>query len=194
MPQDIFYQKILSKCCWSSHLCHEVSFVYFRFLWEFLCFLVFFPLPYPRLFLLPCSGFYRFQVKEIQFKIVKLKRVVIARVLRPLTESVDRAVPRHRNEVGDLVPPALPLSPTLSLIFASLFPVLTSFLPLMASLGSGAVPGLPYPILMSLVKERLLSPLFNISESREGLVAQPGSCAHPLNQSFLPGRWGAVIV
>lgn len=129
-----------------------------------------------------------FQVKEIQFKIVKLKRVVIARVLRPLTESVDRAVPRHRNEVGGLVPPALPLSPTLSLIFASLFPVLTSFLPLMASLGSGAVPGLPYPILMSLVKERLLSPLFNISESREGLVAQPGSCAHPLNQSFLPGR------
>lgn len=134
-----------------------------------------------------------FQVKEIQFKIVKLKRVVIARVLRPLTESVDRAVPRHRNEVGGLVPPALPLSPTLSLIFASLFPVLTSFLPLMASLGSGAVPGLPYPILMSLVKERLLSPLFNISESREGLVAQPGSCAHPLNQSFLPGRWGAVL-
>lgn len=151
-------------------------------------FLGFFPLPYPRLFLLPCSGFYRFQVKEIQFKIVKLKRVVIARVLRPLTESVDGAVPRHGNEVGDLVPPALPLSPTLSLIFASLFPVLTSFLPLMASLGSGAAPGLPYPILMSLVKERLLSPLFNISESREGLVAQPGSCAHPLNQSFLPGR------
>ena len=187
MPQDIFYQKILSKCR-SSHLCHEVSFVYFRFLWEFLSFLGFFPLPYPRLFLLPCSGFYRFQVKEIQFKIVKLKRVVIARLLRPLTESVDGAVPRHRNEVGDLVPPALPLSPALSLIFASLFPVLTSFLPLLASLGSGAAPGLPYPILMSLVKERLLSPLFNISESREGIVAQPGSCAHPLNQSFLPGR------
>ena len=48
--------------------------------------------------------------------------------------------------------------------------------------------------LMSLVRERLLSPLLSISESWEGIVAQLGSCACPLHQSFLPGEWGAMIV
>lgn len=67
-------------------------------------FLEFFPLPYPSLFLLSCSGFCGFQVKEIQFKIVKLKRVVTGRILGPLTESVEGAVPRHGSEVRDLVP------------------------------------------------------------------------------------------
>ena len=109
-------------------------------------FLEFFPLLYPSLFLLSCSGFYRFQVKEIQFKIVKLKRVVTGRILGPLTESVEGAVPRHGSEVRDLVPQhSSLLHLSLSLTFASLFAVLTSFLPLMASLENGAAPGLPYP-------------------------------------------------
>ena len=76
-------------------------------------FLEFFPLPYPSLFLLSCSGFCGFQVKEIQFKIVKLKRVVTGRKLGPLTESVEGAVPRHGSEVRDLVPqlPPCPAPP-----------------------------------------------------------------------------------
>ena len=42
-------------------------------------------------------------------------------------------------------PSTPPCSTSLSLTFASLFAVLTSFLPLMASLENGAAPGLPYP-------------------------------------------------
>lgn len=136
-------QNILSKYCLNSHL--------------LLITLGFFSLLYPSLFLLSCSGFCRFQVQETQFRIVKLKRV-IGRVLGLLTESMEGAVLNTGRKLEIWVPSSS-LSLPLSLIFASLLPVLTSFLPLMASFGSEAAPSLPYPSLMSLEKKRLLSPL-----------------------------------
>lgn len=113
--------------------------------------------------------------------------MVTGRVLGPLTGSVEGNEPVDTGSWG-FGSPRIPLSPPLCLIFASLFPMLTSFLPLMASLGSGAAPVLPYPCLMSLAKKRLLSPLFSISESQEGILAQLGSRSWPLKQSFWPGK------
>lgn len=91
-------------------------------------------------------------------------------------------------------PSTPPCSTSLSLIFASLFPVLTSFLPLMASLGNGAAPGLPYPHFneFSEGKASFSPPQYIWILGRD--CGQLGSRACPLHQSFLPGEWGAVIV
>lgn len=125
----------------------------------------FFSLLYSILFLLSYSGFYRFQVKETKFRIVKLERVIIGRVLWPLTEATEELLDAERK--WRRLCPSTPFS--FPLIFASPFAVLTSFLLLMASLSSGAA--LSYPSLMSLEKERLLSPLCSISGSQERILA-----------------------
>lgn len=82
--------------------------------------------------------------------------------------------------------PNTPCSP-LSLIFASLFPVLTSFLPLVASLGNGAAPGLPYAHFNEFSEGKGFFLPLSISESWEGITVAQRQRACPLHQSFLPG-------
>lgn len=90
----------------------------------------FFSLLYSILFLLSCSGFCRFQVKETKFIVVKLERVVIGRVLWPLTEAaaelLDRGSSWTQNQSGDAFAPAL-LSLSLSSLLLPLLCWLRSY-------------------------------------------------------------------
>lgn len=101
-----------------------------------------FPLPYSSLFVLSCSGFCRFHVKESQFKIVKLMRVVTGRVPGLLTESVEALLGRGSSKTQECTWRfTSPSPPSLPPVFASLFSVLISFLPQWLHC-SGASPGL----------------------------------------------------